>query len=699
MGTYQSFAEMRSHGGSVVRLFRTALGRDPDPENLASCVARLRNGAALVEIARDLAESEEFQRRHGPGSDADARFIDRLCAELACGATGDADRLTALWGQSRAEITAAVADSPRAHRVISVLPGVTPGAAADDAVAYRLWVLEYDTPPEGGVDLPPLPGPRFTIVMPVGDNSAEAALRSAASLQRQVQADWQLRLLCRPLRAAWPRESLAELARREARVTLLEVEPGTTQEAALSQALLGAAAGFAGMLAPGDQLAPTAFYEAAAALEQHPDALLLYTDEDVLEGRDRVSPRLKPDVSPELMLAGNAIGQLALYRTDLLQQLGGLSEGAPHPAYDLALRASEASRDRIIHLPAVLCHRASPVADWPVPSDIPRPSHRDLAVATGGIAGWPGVTAVAPTLPRVSVIMPTRDHPALLAVATRGVLEDTEYPDLELLVVDNGSTDREALALLDRLQLDPRVRVLRRPEPFNFAALNNAAAAAAAGEVLLLLNNDVEILHPDWLTEMAAQAVRPGIGAVGARLLYPDGTLQHGGILLGPDGSAVHVGRGARADDPGYLGQLACTRELSAVTGACLATPRRIWQRVGGMDERLAVTWNDVDYCLRVRSDGQRVIWTPQATLRHHESVTRGLDTVDPERQARFTAEQALMRRLWADNFARDPFLNPNLVATEAGPLALTRPRRPRPWQRQAPSLPAASHSEGPEFR
>ena len=198
--------------------------------------------------------------------------------------------------------------------------------------------------------------------------------------------------------------------------------------------------------------------------------------------------------------------------------------------------------------------------------------------------------------------------------------------------------------------------------------------------MLLLLNNDIEVLHRDWLREMVSHAVRPGVGAVGARLLYPDGTLQHGGILLGPEGAATHVGRGAARDAPGYLGQLTCTRDLSAVTAACLAMSRDVWGAVGGMDERLAVTWNDIDLCLRVRAAGLRVIWTPHAVLLHREGVTRGLEARDTARQERFREEQALVRATWGDAVERDPFLNPNLVATEAGPLALTRPRHRRPW-------------------
>jgi GT2 family glycosyltransferase len=356
----------------------------------------------------------------------------------------------------------------------------------------------------------------------------------------------------------------------------------------------------------------------------------------------------------------DAVGQLALYRTGLIAELGGLDPAAaPHEAYDLARRAvAVAGPGRIRHVPAVLFHRAAaPPPDPPAPLPPAPPD----------------------PLPPVSVIMPTRDRADLLAVAAQGVLHGTDYPALELMVVDNGSTEPAALALLAELDADPRVQVLPWPGAFNFAAMNNAAARRAKGQVLLLLNNDVQLIDPGWLRAMVAHAVRPDVGAVGARLLYRDGSLQHGGMALGPAGRATHLLRGAPRDAPGYGNQLAATRELSAVTAACLAIRADVWARVGGMDERLPVAWNDVDLCQRVRAAGLRVIWTPHAVLLHLEGETRGADAADPARQARFLADQALYRETWGRAADEDPFLNPNLIAGDRQ-LLLAPPRRPRPW-------------------
>ncbi len=212
------------------------------------------------------------------------------------------------------------------------------------------------------------------------------------------------------------------------------------------------------------------------------------------------------------------------------------------------------------------------------------------------------------------------------------------------------------LELLQRAQHDARVRVLARPGPFNWSALNNAAAAVATGEILLLLNNDIEVVEPGWLATIAGHVMRSQIGVVGARLLFPSGRLQHGGILLGPRGQAVHAMTHAEEGNPGYMGQVALARDLSAVTGACLAIRRAVFEQVGGLEaEHLRVAWSDIDLCLRVRDAGYRVVWLPNAVLLHHEGATRGRDEVSIARQARHEAERQYMNLRWLARWTMTP--------------------------------------------
>ena len=523
--------------------------------------------------------------------------------------------------------------------------------------------------------------------MQAGDSEAEAVLRTLASLQAGAYQDWEL-CLATHLHSAWPARILAQAAEAEPRLRLL---PGPGGLDGLNAALAARTGAFAGVVQPGDTLAPTALWEVVQALAANPSATLIYTDEDRL-GPDgtRHSPRFKPGDSTGdsafAHLGGIPFGCLALYSTAKFGALGGLGlgdTGESDPHQDMATRALRAFRppDTVVHVPAVLLHRAGPPpAIMPMPTT-PSPPHKPAAMAT------------APT----SVILLTRDRADLLAASTAGILAEIPMgapdgertpPGNELLIVDNGSTDPDALALLNKLAARPGVRVLRRPGPFNFAALNNDAARQATGDFLLLLNNDLEMPQPGWWRALLLHAMRPGlapslkvgsVGIVGARLLYRDGTLQHGGMVLGPEGRATHVLRGAARDAWGYESQLAVPRDVAAVTGACMAIPRDVWERVGGMNEDLPVAWNDVDLCQRVRAAGLRVVWTPDAVLTHLEGETRGQDSTDPDRQARFLADAARYRAAWGAAADEDPFLNPNLAAI-GGDLTLAPPRRPRPW-------------------
>jgi GT2 family glycosyltransferase len=285
----------------------------------------------------------------------------------------------------------------------------------------------------------------------------------------------------------------------------------------------------------------------------------------------------------------------------------------------------------------------------------------------------------------VSVIILTRDRADLLAQCVDGVLHRTDYSNIELLIVDNESTEPATLSLFDHLKcVDRRVRTLRHPGPFNYSALNNAGARAANGEVFLLLNNDIDVIEAGWLREMVSHALRPDVGVVGAKLIYPNQTIQHGGVALGPGGVPAHLYSFAHRNDPGYFGQLALTRTLSAVTGACVAIRRSVFFEIDGLDEiNFPVAFNDVDLCLRIGARGYRVVWTPFAELFHLESASRGYDVVDPTKYQRFLRDLQQMQTIWGTKLqSEDPFHNPNLVLCGAQVEIPSLPRQQRPWRR-----------------
>ncbi|MCC6669520.1 MAG: glycosyltransferase family 2 protein [Planctomycetes bacterium] len=483
--------------------------------------------------------------------------------------------------------------------------------------------------------------PAATLLVPVLPGEEDAAENTLAALREQAYAPLALR--------AVSGRTPAELA------------------AAAGAALAGESAVWLGFVPPGDRLHPAAVLRAIAALLAAPDADAVYTDEDEFVGPGRLAGAYrKPDWSPLLFLSQPYALRFALWRRELLLAAGGPNRAAGAAwEYDLALRVAPRAR-RILHLPELLHHRGG------VEHDDPRARRAAVAAALAGFGlqgsvrearGFPGQELyLRPRgTPGVTVIVPTRDRPGLLGPCIASILRRTRYPGLELLIVDNGSVEPETHALLARWRTDPRVRVLRDERPFHFAALNNAAVRAARTPLVLLLNNDTEVVDPHWLDEMVALAELQDVGAVGARLRYADGTIQHAGVVLGFGGVAGHAHKRFAFAHPGYHGLAHSTREVSAVTGACLLTRRELWLELGGMDETFAVAFNDVDYCLRVRARGLRVVYTPRATLWHYESISRGRDR---RGQERFEQERAAMRARWGAVLEQDPYFSPALART-----------------------------------
>jgi len=406
-------------------------------------------------------------------------------------------------------------------------------------------------------------------------------------------------------------------------------------------------------LPAGTVLTATALFQIAAVVAAAAAVELVYADEDRLDRElGRTRPWFKPAWDPVLLAECDLLGVTGAYRRRLLDRLGGTRVTNRAALREVARRAGNAvAPEAVRHIPAVLFHLRDEAAILPLPQGEGELLQRPL----------------------VSIIIPTRDRAALLACCTDGVLHRTDYAPIELLIVDNDSHERRTARLLTRLATDPRVRILPHPGPFNWSAINNAAVHAARGEIIVLLNNDIEIANPSWLREMVALAQQPDIGVVGARLLYPDGTLQHAGMTIGPGAVAAHLCRGAARHDPGHGGMLRHTRSVAAVTGACMAMRRAVFDAVGGLETaHLAVTNNDLDLCLRVRARGWRVVCTPRAELYHHEAASRGPE-LGAGQTERVQRERAYLVQRWGALAKHDPYLNPNL-ATVNGQLVLAAP-------------------------
>ena len=485
---------------------------------------------------------------------------------------------------------------------------------------------------------------------------------------------------------------------------------------AANQALKDSGADWLGLIDASDQLAPDALFRIAHAVREHPEWQLVYTDEDNLtpDGQ-HVNPHCKPDFSLDYLRSLPYIGGLMLVRRDLFEALGGFDaahEGAED--YDLVLRAWEhlhatgAGDAAIGHVPEVLYHRLQGAGHThkSVPeilaagqSALERHFER-LGIAAKVQPGpFPPAFRVHWPLPQdrplVSILVPTRDQLPMLQRCIETLIEKTRWPRYEILIIDNDSQADDACKYLAAIEtkeaeLGDRLRVIRQPGPFNFSAMNNAAARAARGDYLLLLNNDTAVLHEDWLDEMMGHALRPDVGIVGAKLLYPDGKIQHAGVVLGMRGPAEHPFIARPPEDRGYFGRAQLTQNYSAVTGACLLVRKSVFDQVGGLDENdFKVSYNDIDLCLKVRESGLRIVWTPYALLMHEGSASqKGKVETKPDeaKLKRFAAEKDVMYAKWLPKLAFDPAYNRHLslastdfLLEDQPPLSWDPAWRPRP--------------------
>lgn len=392
---------------------------------------------------------------------------------------------------------------------------------------------------------------------------------------------------------------------------------------------------------------------AAAAASAEAGCSVIYADDDRLEpGGHRIEPHFKPCWNSELYRHHDFMTGACIVRAGAAD----LAAAARHKAWHRALAEQAAQRGSVMHIPVVLHHLRSRSL---VPAKV-----EPIQTAT--------------RLPSLSVIIPTRNRVDLLHTCIAG-LRATRYPGIEIIVADNDSDEPGTLAYLCTLA-DEGVTVLHQPGPFNYSMINNNAVAVARGELICLLNNDIEVLSPDWLMIMATQALRPEVGAVGAQLIYPDGRIQHAGVVVGVGNAAGHAHRFLRPEADGYFRRHALPQYVSAVTAACLVVRRDRFLDVGGLDAKnFAVAFNDVDLCLKLNQRGWQSFYEPRAVLVHHESVSRGHDR-DPVGGARFAGELAALQRIWRTNEITDPFHHPMLSrASEQFALDLTSLATPLP--------------------
>jgi GT2 family glycosyltransferase/ubiquinone/menaquinone biosynthesis C-methylase UbiE len=521
--------------------------------------------------------------------------------------------------------------------------------------------------------------PLISILLPVYETDSSLLRQTLESVDGQAYLDWQL-CICDD--ASTRRETVQVLERfaaeRPERVRLVRHETNRGIALATNAAAELADGEFVALLDHDDLLTPDALLEMALRLQANPDADLLYSDEDkiTLDGR-RVMPFFKPDFSPELFLTNNYLCHFTVIRRSVFQDVGGFREGFDGSQdYELFLRVSEKAR-RIEHVPRVLYHwRMSPgsaAADASAKGGQWRETSRraledaierrglDAKVENGIAPGTYRVRHATDDAARVTIIIPTRDKVDLLRRCVDSILAHTQHPTYEILVISNGSEESRTYEYLDEQQQRGVLRYLRFDEPFNFSRLNNHAARHCDSPYLLFMNNDVEIEVDGWLRAMLEHAQNEQVGAVGAKLLYPDRRVQHAGVVLGVMGVAGHCHRGLAEDSHGYFGQVDVVRNYSAVTAACLLTRREVFEDVKGFSEELEVAFNDVDFCLKCREAGYRVVYTPYARLVHHESASRGRDDLSADK-TRFHWEIARVLNRWGGQLYQDPYYNPNLT-------------------------------------
>ncbi|MBE9043857.1 glycosyltransferase [Pleurocapsales cyanobacterium LEGE 10410] len=517
--------------------------------------------------------------------------------------------------------------------------------------------------------------PLISIVVLNFNTSESYLIKTLESVILQIYPYWELciadRASCQQVQTI-----LEKYAARDSRIKPISIKDWDNTAAALNSILELATGDFITFLNHKDLLTSDALYEVAELLNQHPEADLIYSDEDKVNADEQYfEPYLKPDWCPDSFLSRMYISHLGVYRRSIIDELGGFRsdhEGALD--YDLVLRFTEQTH-KIFHISKILYHQrvdSASMTTYGVPTNtaavkaiaeaLERRNEDGRVIEHDKVKGVYAIRYKITDYKLVSILIPTKNQGSILNQCLKSIFDHSTYPNYEVIVVDNGSTEPDFLELMAQWQENEpeRFSCHSLDIPFNYSQLNNFGISKAKGDYLLFLNNDTEVITKDWIEAMVEQAQRDSIGAVGAMLLYQDRTIQHGGVILGIRGVAGHSHKHYAYGDSGYAGQLLSINNYSAVTAACLMCRKEVYQEVNGFDEGLPVAFNDVDLCLKMKQNGYNNVWLPHVVLYHYESKSRGNDDT-PEKQHRFQQEVAIMTERWGSLIGKDPCYNINL--------------------------------------
>lgn len=567
---------------------------------------------------------------------------------------------------------------------VNFFANATQEYAFDDIGTYKRWMAQFEpTPAELAAQRSkkfPI-GPKISIIVPTFNTPLAFLEPMVKSVQAQTYTNWELCIADGSGLETEARKYLKGLAATDQRLRLKLLDNNQGIAGNTNAAIELATGPYLAFLDHDDTLAPSALYEVVAAINAAPEADLLYSDEDKLSrrGNARLKPHFKPDWSPDTLRTYNYITHLLVIKRQLLDAVGWVRPGFEGSQdFDLVLRATEQAK-KIVHIPKVLYHwrehENSTAANTGSKNNVAYSTKKALAEHLDRV-GLPGRVLDGPlfgscrvlyTIPQaqplVSIIIPTKDQAQLLKRCLDSILNRSTYLNYEIVLVDTGSQEPATESLYNSLKTEERVQIIDRGKPnFNYSAVNNFAVTKARGELLLFLNNDTEVIASDWIEAMVEYAQHSRVGAVGAKLLYPDETIQHGGVIVGLGGVAGHSHKSFPRGSFGYFGRLIFPQNLSAVTAACVMIPRAVFEAAGGFDEGYALAFNDIDLCLKIRSLGKQIVWTPYAELYHHESKTRGYEDT-PEKQQRFQKEIDRFTEKWGTQLKDgDPYYSPNLT-------------------------------------